>query len=597
MGEDAVEAGERKLRERLRRKRAGRGQRDVADEAALVRTPDADEDYSAFDPLADADPGSGSDFGYSGWSVTLDAVPMPEAQRTSVTPDASPGRLKRRLRARNASSEPQSAALDYGEAPFDDDQNELPLQEEPDAYGEPAASDSPRQPLRAQRRVDPDLLPKRKRGEGGARAARARRRKAETFRAADEDVDRPIIAAPTPRSDPSFARSATPAPSSPRARRQASRLERSFAEPDPPADPRGDTAGARKRRHKRIAGGGTVMVGNDLYPLVDWSMGGIAIASDQQRFRVGERKTLELEIDLVDYAVNLDLEADVVNRNAERTGFQFVNLSQTQKELLRGLTQAALKNNIFAAPGASRRAGGTVNLKPAPSKSVLWREFRPFAALMSFPFNAAVIALVAGVAILTLRTGDAPDRPLAGPVPGATLRAEHAAVAVERLALQSEVAGVVLEWGVQTGQAVEEGEALVSVGLSGGDEGRTVLTAPCDCFLARILAVPGQRIEEGTIVGLLYRSGTEGHVQALFPSGSAPNLGDPVTVALPYSGDRYSGVVESVGRLDDPNAFIGLPSAIVQSGENAVFTRIRTTPSVPPALAGDPAIVTVRPEA
>ena len=55
--------------------------------------------------------------------------------------------------------------------------------------------------------------------------------------------------------------------------------------------------------------------------------------------------------------------------------------------------------------------------------------------------------------------------------------------------------------------------------------------------------------------------------------------------------------MDRVGQLDDPQDYIGLPSAIIENGEGAVFARITTTPAVPAALAGDPAIVTLDPEA
>ena len=73
--------------------------------------------------------------------------------------------------------------------------------------------------------------------------------------------------------------------------------------------------------------------------------------------------------------------------------------------------------------------------------------------------------------------------------------------------------------------------------------------------------------------------------------------GAEVSVDLPYSGESYKGVVERVGRLDDPQDYIGLPSAIVRGDTGAVFARIKTPPAMPAALAGDPAIVTIDPDA
>lgn len=372
---------------------------------------------------------------------------------------------------------------------------------------------------------------------------------------------------------------------------------------DPAVRAKLDEAGARKRRAVRIEGGGTVMIGEDLFPLIDWSTGGIAIASDNQLYRIGDRKKLEIELDLEDYAVNVDIEAEVVNRSSDRTGFEFINPTDRQRQLLRSLTQVSLKGGALAPPanGPSKRRGAFIDggrkTRTRRSNSATWRRVSPLAAIMSFPFNAAIIALVAGVAILTLRGGAIEEVASVGASSTPTIRAEHAAVAVERLPLDTAQSGVILEWGASPGAEVSEGEALVSLVLNDAEGGRAVIQSPCDCFLARILAEPGRRVAAGETVALLYPRDTEGHVQALFPSGKAPDLGAEVSVDLPYSGESYKGVVERVGRLDDPQDYIGLPSAIIENGEGAVFARITTTPAVPAALAGDPAIVTLDPEA
>ena len=73
-----------------------------------------------------------------------------------------------------------------------------------------------------------------------------------------------------------------------------------------------------------------------------------------------------------------------------------------------------------------------------------------------------------------------------------------------------------------------------------------------------------------------------------------PNPGDNVTVTLTYTGEVRDGVVDRVGRPDNPDDFIGLPDAAFADDTADVLAVVRTVPGLPPAFAGDPADVTVR---
>lgn len=377
---------------------------------------------------------------------------------------------------------------------------------------------------------------------------------------------------------------------------------------------RAEGDGARHRRAQRIIGGGTVMIDDALYPLIDWSTGGIAIRSEGHLYRIGDRRLLELEIDLDDYAVNLDLDGEVVNRTSDRTGWRFVNPTDTQRQVLRALTQATTGGTAAAFPrdrGGGRPAAAIAGApRPRPRGR---RRGRPnlVAALAAFPFNAVVILAVAGAIILAVNEGELPEVDLAGPagsVPTATstpapaaapagpITAEHAAVAVERVALTAPLGGIVLEWAMAPGGSIARGEPLVSLAVGEADAARSeAVLSPCDCILARVLAVAGESVAEGGDLALLYESGVEAHVQALFAPSSAPYPGDPVTVTLTYTGEVRDGVVDRVGRRDEPGDFIGLPQSVFADNPADVFAVVRTDPGLPPALAGDPAEVTVRP--
>lgn len=349
----------------------------------------------------------------------------------------------------------------------------------------------------------------------------------------------------------------------------------------------------KPRRAMRIDGNGTVMIGQTLYRLKDWSVLGLAIPSEDQVYRVGDRQLLEVEIDLGEYAVNLDLEGEVVNRDEVRTGWRFTNPSDVQRQVLRALAQAAVTGKPAALARGIRARGPLV---PNADDGMSASRRRPKALwnTVGATFNAIVVILLAAAAIhggagrdLTLLQPDEPVQQQA------LVRARQAAVAVERVTLESAISGIVIQWEAGNGQSVEEGETLVTLIDDAAGNERIQVQSPCDCVLARRVADPGERVTAGATLALLYSRGGAGHIQALFSDDEAPAPGDKVTVTLAYSGERYEGVVEDVGEPEDPERFIGLPeTALDRTG--GTFARIRTEPPLPASQAGDPANVTLR---
>ncbi|RAI03059.1 hypothetical protein DLJ53_00525 [Acuticoccus sediminis] len=355
-------------------------------------------------------------------------------------------------------------------------------------------------------------------------------------------------------------------------------------------------AGEHNRRAQRIEGGGSVIIGDRLFDLVDWSALGISIRSDEQLYRVGDIEVLELEIDLGDYAVNLDLMAEVVNRTSQRTGWRFRDPTEIQRQVLRALFHASTSGRPFTAPrppGAADRADAAPAGPPPPARRRA--GFSLIGALMSLPFNAAVIALISVLAIFAMRQ-EAPVAPAPPPVlaEAPPIEAEAAAVAVESIPLKSNATTLVLEWAGDPGQSFAKGQTILTVS-GGGEEAEPLdIVSPCDCYLARVLAQGGELVHLGEDIALLYRRSAKGYVQATFARGQAPNVGTRVTVDLPYADGSVEGTVQSVGRIGRAESAIGLPASQLTSADS-VYARIVTSPPLPPALAGSSVIVTYRP--
>lgn len=560
---------------RLRRRRALPGTDDGRQGEGAVTA----EGTEAYEP-------GDFEFGYGGWTVTLDGLRMPEPERTVVpvrTTEAPPRTRPRNRAAGFEAPDGDTPAPRTGPRPVPDAlaRAATPTPEPADRQPRATPADRPRRPVRG--------------GTG---------------------EDRPIIAPPARRRGGGETERT---PGSPRMSRRRPMRES-------PARPEG-ARGVRKRRTQRIEGGGTVVIEDELFPLVDWSAGGIAIRSEGQLYRIGDRRKLELEIDLDDYAVNIDLEGEVVNRSSERTGWQFIAPTETQREVLRALTRASLTGEAFRAP-----PGTPADARFGHAPGGRRHRLAPFAALLSLPLNLVVIALAAGAAILALSDGRLPPDLAAVLAPAPAVRSEHAAVAVEGVPVETDVSGVVLEWRVAPGEMVRSGQPLVVItdaapvdappeespaaeapddaaaaagtdiageAETAGSETagplRTILTSPCACTLVRQEAAPGDAVFSGETVAILAPAEAAGFIEALFAPSRAPNAGDAVAVDLPGSGERFSGIVEEVGPPAPGDDVLGLPSTAVRDG--AVFARIRTSPAVPSSLAGAPAVVTLAPDA
>ncbi|WP_075222462.1 PilZ domain-containing protein [Acuticoccus yangtzensis] len=371
------------------------------------------------------------------------------------------------------------------------------------------------------------------------------------------------------------------------------------------------------RRAQRIEGGGTVIIDEKLFDLVDWSALGISIRSDEQLYKLGDVETLELEIDLGDYAVNLDLEAEVVNRNSQRTGWRFREPTDTQRQVLRSLMHASLTGRNFQAPrgpvGSIKPDDETAELTPIwPTPRRRRVMFSPIGALMSLPFNAAVIALISGAAILTMRSGEeSPPAPASldlvparvspaaseaaatrPPPPAGATEALAAAVAVDRIALDIAGPGLLLSWAGVEGERFDEMQAIATVSSDADTAAPRIILSPCACILGRIETEAGARLVPGEPAASLFPADAVGFVEAVFDAAAAPLPGTSVLVDLPYSGETIAGTVQSSAPSRSGDGVLGLPER--QRGEpGTVVSRITTTPGIEPRLAGTPVIVRV----
>ena len=84
----------------------------------------------------------------------------------------------------------------------------------------------------------------------------------------------------------------------------------------------------RRRFSRRSCDSSVVIINDQIYPVENWSMGGVAINGDTRGFGVNTSVDMTLKFKLSDNVIKLPHTARVVRKNAHHVAFEFEPLSQ-----------------------------------------------------------------------------------------------------------------------------------------------------------------------------------------------------------------------------------------------------------------------------
>ncbi|MEM6848828.1 MAG: hypothetical protein AAF580_12275 [Pseudomonadota bacterium] len=340
----------------------------------------------------------------------------------------------------------------------------------------------------------------------------------------------------------------------------------------------------RKPAPGEITGGGTVVIDGDLYPLTDWSPDAIGIPSPRHFYKMGDRRVLELELDFTDYAVNLDLNAVVVERADGRTEWLVEKPTRRQRELLASLSAAAARGgDPFPSDGVSSKAARASRR----ARNRRLRRWMPLANLASLPLNAVIIALMVIIGALTDRSA----LPLAATVEPVfqPVSAVDAAVAVPVMRVLSPAHGTLLSIDVAAGELIQRGAVLLQLRTIEDDRERVSVLSPCDCVVAELLVRDGLPLREGQLLAMLYDQDAEPTIHAFFAPGDVPAVGEKANV-------RPAGVPTPVmaavtGLAPDTSGVLGVADRVRALAGDAVLVELTPEKGLPATLAGVPAFV------
>lgn len=94
-----------------------------------------------------------------------------------------------------------------------------------------------------------------------------------------------------------------------------------------------DQDSSRRRHMRRDRDRCVSMVDGNMFPVLDWSLGGAQIACDEKRFGIGDEVTLALKFELRDDIIDVPHKAHVVRKGRGRVAFEFEPLSKDIRAL------------------------------------------------------------------------------------------------------------------------------------------------------------------------------------------------------------------------------------------------------------------------
>lgn len=90
----------------------------------------------------------------------------------------------------------------------------------------------------------------------------------------------------------------------------------------------------RRRFSRRSCDKSVVIINGQIYPVDNWSMGGVAVNGDTRAFGVNTSVDMTIKFKLSDSVIDLPHTARVIRKNAHRVAFEFEPLTHiAQKKL------------------------------------------------------------------------------------------------------------------------------------------------------------------------------------------------------------------------------------------------------------------------
>ena len=103
------------------------------------------------------------------------------------------------------------------------------------------------------------------------------------------------------------------------------------------ADNTNEQFSTRRRFSRRSCDSSVVVIDGQIYPVENWSMGGVAINSDTRQFGVDDSFDMTIKFKLSENVIALPHTARVVRKNSQRVAFEFAPLTKAVRKGLQSV--------------------------------------------------------------------------------------------------------------------------------------------------------------------------------------------------------------------------------------------------------------------
>lgn len=292
-----------------------------------------------------------------------------------------------------------------------------------------------------------------------------------------------------------------------------------------------------------------ITLGGHLLPVLNWSLGGLALAKPCPISITMDETVdgvMELLVGGVDLSVKVTLR--LANEQDDRLGFAFVGISPEQMGMLRALLVRGGGSPLERAPlpapagnpaGNRKRRGG-----PSARARIACRWFARAAVV------AAILGSFGAIGAYAL-------------VKKSIVQSAEAAVAIPTELAVSVDRGYVDTVLVHPGDRVAAGQPLVSLRRRAEPAKAVLVNSPCACTVISVLSRPGDDVAAGApLMQLSAPDRVEPFVEALVPSTVDLQIGQQVKVAVEGASSVGRGRVTAIEESRTPRGRFGLPAAL-----------------------------------
>jgi alginate biosynthesis protein Alg44 len=301
-----------------------------------------------------------------------------------------------------------------------------------------------------------------------------------------------------------------------------------------------------QRQHARYRLPVQAQFGDQSFDVLDWSVGGFALAAGRLELAPKRVLSFRLVFPLEDYDIVLPVQAEVryIDKERGRVGFRFVNTTQRQVSVLRYIIDAFLSGelvtlgDILDVTARSHAAAPRAAPQREQATTVLARLRRAARAMLVYAAVAVATVGLAAFVVEAVYERLFISRPIT------------AAISTDTITLSAPVSGQ-LEV-VTAGPDLVPGEPAIAVRDWSGKQ--VFVEAKCACPVVERVAQVGSTIQEGAVVLRAAVIGAKPYIRAVVSDDTMIRIREGAVARIEYA----DGTTASVDLTEHPPISVGV---------------------------------------